>query len=244
MPIDQSEAIILRTQNFAEQDKLVVFFSREKGLVRGIAKGARKFNNRFGSSLEPFSVVRIFYYEKERQDLVTISNCDLLESAFELLNDLKVSYAFSYIAELTEKFSPYRAGEELLYRLLLTIIQSARAGQKIEYLTRYFEYWFLKINGILPDFRTCQKCHQKIKQTVWLEPQKDGVLCQRCVSDKKFAISPWLLQAIDWMKKNPPAAEPGVELKPEDWKYLGRVFQSIIIFHLEDRPKTLNYLDF
>jgi len=65
MPIDQSEAVILRTQNFAEQDKLVVFFSQEKGLVRGIAKGARKFNNRFGSSLEPLSIVRIFIMKRE-----------------------------------------------------------------------------------------------------------------------------------------------------------------------------------
>ncbi len=244
MPIDQSDAIILRTQNFAEQDKLVVFFSRGKGLVRGIAKGARKFNNRFGSSLEPFSVVRIFYYEKERQDLVTISNCDLIESAFELLNDLKISYAFSYIAELTEKFSPYQTGEELLYRLLLTIIQSARAGQKIEYLTHYFEYWFLKINGILPDFQNCQKCRRKIKTTAWLESSKDGLLCPQCAHDKKYELSPMLLQAIDWMKKNPPAAGPELPLKPEEWKHLGRVFQSIIIFHLEDRPRTLNYLDF
>jgi len=244
MPIDQSEAIILRTQNFAEQDKLVVFFSREKGLVRGIAKGARKFNNRFGSSLEPFSVVRIFYYEKERHDFVTISNCDLLESAFELLKDPKISCAFSYLAELTEKFSPYRAKEELLYRLLLNIVLAARGGQKIDYLTHYFEYWFLKINGLLPDFKTCQKCHRKISGTAWLEAQKEGILCSRCVQDKKLEISQHLRGAIDWMKKNPPSLEPGLSLKDADWKQLGRVLQSIIIYHLEEKPRTLNWLDF
>ncbi|MGB9893186.1 MAG: DNA repair protein RecO [Candidatus Saccharicenans sp.] len=244
MPIDQSEAIILRTQNFSEQDKLVVFFSREKGLVRGIAKGARKFNNRFGSSLEPFSVVRIFYYEKERHDFVTISNCDLLESAFELLKEPKNSCAFSYLAELTEKFSPYQAKEELLYRLLLNIILAAKGGQKIEYLTHYFEYWFLKINGILPDFRTCQKCGHKITGTSWLETQKEGVLCSRCAKEKKLEISQALLPAIDWLKKNPATTKPELNLKTEDWKQLGRIFQSIIIYHLEEKPKTLNWLDF
>ncbi|MCR4396566.1 MAG: DNA repair protein RecO [Candidatus Saccharicenans sp.] len=244
MPIDQSEAIILRTQNFAEQDKLVVFFSREKGLVRGIAKGARKFNNRFGSSLEPFSVVRIFYYEKERHDLVTISNCDLLESAFDICRDPQTACLFSYLAELTEKFSPYRAVEEKLYRLLLSLIRAAGAGQSLPYLARYFEYWFLKINGILPDFRSCQKCRQPIAHQAWLEPQKDGVLCPKCSRDKKIEIRPALVQAIDWMKRNPPEAAPSLELRAEDWKQLGRVFQSIIIYHLEEKPRSLSHLDF
>ncbi|MCI4444724.1 MAG: DNA repair protein RecO [Candidatus Aminicenantes bacterium] len=244
MPADQSEAIILRTQSYAEQDKLVIFFSREKGLVRGIAKGARKFNNRFGSSLEPFSVVKIFYYEKEKHDFVTISNCDLIESAFELLQDIKNSYAFSYIAELTEKFSPYEAKEELLYRLLLTTTQAAKSGQPVGYLLRYFELWFLKINGILPDFKNCQKCHRSIKTTCWLDPQKEGVFCQSCASDKKIEISPLMQAAIDWMKKHPPIEPPNFNLKPEDWKNLGKVFQAIIIFHLEEKPRTLTYIDF
>ncbi|MBC7349285.1 MAG: DNA repair protein RecO [Candidatus Aminicenantes bacterium] len=244
MPLDQSEAIILRTQSFAEQDKLVVFFSREKGLVRGIAKGARKFNNRFGSSLEPFSVVRIFYYEKERHDLVTISNCDLLESAFDVCRDPRAACLLSYLAELTEKFSPYRAVEEKLYRLLLSLLRAARGGQPLPYLARYFEYWFLKINGILPDFRVCQKCRQTIKNSAWLEPHKDGVLCPKCAKEKKIELRPDLVQAIDWMKKNPPEAAPGLELRAEDWKQLGRVFQSIIIYHLEETPRTLSHLHF
>ena len=240
MPLDQSEAIILRTQNLAEQDKLVVFFSREKGLVRGVAKGARKFNNRFGSSLEPFSVVKVFYYEKERHELVTISNCDLLESYFEIMKDPKVNCAFAYLAELTEKFSPTRAREDLLYRLLLSLLRAARSGQSITYLTRYFEHWLLKINGLLPDFRVCQKCHQPVKNRAWLEPQKEGVVCEKCAPEKKIELSLALLQAIDWIKKNPPELRPEVELQPEDWKHLGRVLQSIIIYHLEDNLKTLN----
>lgn len=54
MPLEQSEAIVLRSFHVGEQDKIVVFFSREKGIIRGIAKGARKFGNPFRSSIEDF----------------------------------------------------------------------------------------------------------------------------------------------------------------------------------------------
>lgn len=244
MPLEQSEAIILRTENYGEQDKLVVFFSREKGLGRGLAKGARKFNNRFGSSLEPFSQVRLFYYEKERHDFVTISNSDLLDSAFELFSQIKTTWAFAYYAELTEKFSPYREKEELLYRLLQAVTAAAKAGQSIEYITRYFEFWFLKINGILPDFNRCQHCHRPIKSSGWLAAERQGVLCPACAHDQKLEVTPVFRLLIDWMKKNSPASLPDLQLTPQDWKNLGKIFQAIITFHLEERPRTLDYLDF
>ena len=71
MPLKQSEAIVLRSFAIGDQDKLVVFFVKNKGIIKGIAKGARKFGSRFGSSLELMSVIKIFYYEKDR--LVQVS---------------------------------------------------------------------------------------------------------------------------------------------------------------------------
>jgi len=244
MPIDKSEAIILRTQNLGEQDKLVVFFSREKGLIKGVAKGARKFNNRFGSSLEPFSVVKIFYYEKEKHDLVTISNCDLLESSFELYREMKTSWALAYVAELVEKFSPYREKEEILYRLLLSFIKTLKEGQRLEYLIHYFEFWFLKINGILPDWTACQKCHRPLTQQASLNPQRDGFLCSRCAEDKRLTLNQNQLKALDWIRKKAPAVSPEINLTEEEWKQLGRILQALIIYSLEETPRTLNFIDF
>ena len=223
MPLDESEAIILRTENYGEQDKLVVFFSREKGLVRGLAKGARKFNNRFGSSLEPFSQVRLFYYEKEKHDFVTISNSDLLASSFELFSQIKTNWAFAYFAELTEKFSPYREKEELLYRLLQAVTSAAKASQAVEYITRYFEFWFLKINGILPDFNRCQHCQRPITSSSWLAPERQGVLCPNCTRDKKMEVTPIHRQVIEWMKKNSPICSPDFAVTSQDWKNLGKI---------------------
>ncbi|MBC7364452.1 MAG: DNA repair protein RecO [Candidatus Aminicenantes bacterium] len=244
MPLDKSEAIILRTQNLGEQDKLVVFFSREKGLIKGVAKGARKFNNRFGSSLEPFSVVKMLYYEKERHDLVTISNCDLLESSFELYCETKTTWALAYVAELVEKFSPYREKEEVLYRLLLSFIKALKEGQRLEYLIHYFEFWFLKINGILPDWSTCHKCHRPLAGQASLNPQRDGFFCLSCAEDRRLTINQNQLKALDWIRKKAPFVNPEINLSEEEWKQLGRVFQAIIIYNLEETLRTLNFIDF
>lgn len=242
MPLEQSEAVVLRNFNVGEQDKIVVFFSWDKGIMKGIAKGARKFGNRFGSSLEPMSHVKIYYYEKERKDLVIINNCDLLESFFEIQNDLETSFTLSYISELIEEFFPSRAKDDILYRLLLSTLESLETGGDLNFLTRYFEAWFLKINGILPDFTKCKKCRKKLAESGWLSPKKDGVFCSRCVLQRKEEIKPETTLFIQWIKKNSPPKKGDFPFSSQQLESVKKILQEIIIFHLEKEPKTLQYL--
>jgi len=242
MPLHQSEAIVLRSFNIGDQDKIVVFFSRDKGVIKGIAKGARKFGNRFGSSLEPMSLVNIFYYEKERKDLVTVSNCDLLESSFEIQRDLKTIFTLSYFAELVEAFLPSRSKEDLLYRLLLSVLQAFKESVDLNFLTRYFEAWLLQINGFLPDFVKCKKCGKEISTVSWLSPQKDGIYCEHCAPQKKVEVQPEMRLFLKWIKKNPPSKKENIPFTPQQLEAIRKALQEIIIFHLEAEPKTLRYL--
>jgi DNA repair protein RecO (recombination protein O) len=242
MPLEQSEAIVLRRFNVGDQDKIVVFFSQDKGVIKGIAKGARKFGNRFGSSLEPMSLVRVFYYEKERKDLVTVSDCDLLESFFEIQKDPKTCFTLSYFSELVEEFSPLRAKEDLLYRLLIRILQSLKEKGDLNFLSRYFEAWFLRISGFLPDFKKCKKCRAVIKESGWLSAKKDGVYCRNCAPQKKEEVGPEVNLFVQWIQKNPPPKVEVSPFTPEELKTIKKTLQEIIIYHLEREPKTLSLL--
>ena len=175
MPLEQSEAFILRTFHVGEQDKIVIFFSKNRGLVKGIAKGARKFDNRFGSGLEPLSHVRLQYYEKEHKDLVVLNNCDLIESHFDLQRDVDRAFLLSYFSELIEEFIPSREKDDTLFRLLDSTLKAMNVGGDLDLLGAYFEVWVLKINGFLPSFKKCRKCRKEIMNSAWLSSKKEGV---------------------------------------------------------------------
>src|SRR3979490_188851 len=70
MPARETEAIILKTFPLGEADRLVSFFGRSSGRVRGVAAGARRLKNRYGSTLEVLSHVQLWYVEKRDPDLV------------------------------------------------------------------------------------------------------------------------------------------------------------------------------
>ncbi len=59
MGLIETEGLILKSYSLAEADKIVVLLTQDEGLVRGVAKGAKRLKSRFGGGLEPFSIVQI-----------------------------------------------------------------------------------------------------------------------------------------------------------------------------------------
>src|SRR5882672_11930573 len=87
MALTETEALVLRTYNLAEADKIVVCLTRNEGLVRGVARGSRRVKNRFGAALEPFTLLHLTYYQKETQELVSMRQAEIVKSNFNLFRD-------------------------------------------------------------------------------------------------------------------------------------------------------------
>src|SRR5262245_50755961 len=118
MALVTTEAIVLRTYNLAEADRIAVCLTRSSGLVRAVARGARRMRSRFGAALEPFSIINLVFYEKENRELVTISQAEIIKSNFALASQPDSSDALAYMAELVGEFAPPHDANERLFRMV------------------------------------------------------------------------------------------------------------------------------
>ncbi len=161
MSIKETEALVLKSYSLAEADRIVVFFTREFGIVRGVAKGARRLNSKFGSTLEIFSTVNLTYFQKEERELVSIRQAELMQSRFDIAGDPVFLEVFSYIAELLAAFAPPHDADETLYRMI-TACMSAAEGRHddLSAMRLYFEVWLLRLSGYLPEWSSCKKCER------------------------------------------------------------------------------------
>src|SRR5216683_2244823 len=82
MPARETEAIILKTFPLGEADRLVSFLGLSSGRVRGVAAGARRLKNRYGSTLEVLFHVLIWYVEKETREVECTGDWTLALSYF------------------------------------------------------------------------------------------------------------------------------------------------------------------
>src|SRR5208282_3683165 len=95
MPLHESEAIVLQSYSLGEADRLVSFLSRAMGRVRGVAAGARRPKSRFGSTLEPLSHIRIWFFERETRELVRVNQCEMIESFLDAFGEYTSSVALA-----------------------------------------------------------------------------------------------------------------------------------------------------
>src|SRR3954453_9040188 len=100
MPLIETESIVLKSYNLAEADRIVVLLTHDHGVVRGVAKGAKRLKSRFGSGLEPFSEVRATYFQKENIELVSLQSSELIRSNFEMASEPDFLQKFSYLSDL------------------------------------------------------------------------------------------------------------------------------------------------
>jgi DNA repair protein RecO (recombination protein O) len=205
--IFETEALVLRTYNLAEADKIVVCLSRSAGLIRGVAKGCRKLKNRFGASLEPFTLINLTYYEKENQELVSFRQTEILRSRFNLSGNSSILTGFSYMGDLLIDFSPPHQANDNLYRMALACFDAAsQSPSDLEAVLRYFEVWLLKIEGFLPDLKACGNCHRAFSgdETVYLGSDL-SLRCAQCSNTRGGAVSKHLHSHLRTTEKLAPA---------------------------------------
>ena len=188
MPARESEAIVLRTFPLGEGDLLVSFLSRAHGRMRGVAAGARKPKSRFGSTLEPLSYVRIWFFERETRDLVRINQCDLLESFLDAQRDYSSSLVLALASEVTEAVLGEKEAAEPNFRLVLLTSRAVKAGTKLPLVLAYFALWTVRLGGWLPPLDRCGRCGAELTGGAF-GSEGQGLVCQACHITGQVALS-------------------------------------------------------
>ncbi|HIE79454.1 MAG TPA: DNA repair protein RecO, partial [Nitrospinaceae bacterium] len=102
MALYNTRALVIKSINLSESDRLVTFMTENQGKVKCVAKGARKVKNRFWGALEPMSLIHLIYFGKEHQSLFRLNHCDIIESFQTIRDDFDKLYTGVYFLDLID----------------------------------------------------------------------------------------------------------------------------------------------
>src|SRR3977135_2618036 len=205
MALHQSDSIILKTYPLGEADRIVAFFSRDFGKLRGVANGARKMKNRFGASLEPLAHSRIEFFEKENRDLVRIQSAEILDSPMKLFEDYDRAVCAARLIELVDRFLPEREPQDAVFRLVRMTVRALEQGCSIELAACYFEVWMLRLAGVFPDLFYCSACKKQLEteaERFWAAGLQ-AVICNSCDHRSGVSVLPEVLSVLFGILKRP-----------------------------------------
>lgn len=192
MSIHTSEALILDVRNLQERDRIVVFLTRERGRLSGVAKGARAKHSRFAGLLQPLAKARITWFEKEGRELVRISSIDMERAAGKIQEDLEGILLSAYLAEHMVQFTQENEPGDLPFRLLDSVVAALLEGVDRDLAARYFESWVLRLAGIFPPPDACPLCGRAYESTgggAVIPRGGEGLICFDCAGQTPESTS-------------------------------------------------------
>ncbi len=175
-------AIVLKTLDYGESDRIVAFYTSDFGKVRGIAKGAKRSRRRFSNALELFTLSRLIFFDKRESGLVRIEGCDIVDTFPAIREDIRKIAFGCYLVELVNEMTPEREANQDLFNMLkdfLSLLSDSGAEAQI---LRIFEIRLLTLLGYRPGLDRCLQCDETLEHDGkgYFSVKKGGLLCERC----------------------------------------------------------------
>ena len=237
MALEKTEALVLRSIKFGETSRIVTFFSRDFGLIKAIAKGARAARPRFGAALDPFARLDLVFYRKPQRDLHLVSQADLIDG-FLPLSDSVQRYAFaSAVVEFLgqviggEEAAPALYGEAVEAMILLGVAPP----EVLPYLLRAFQLRVMGLLGHGLELSRCVVCGRDREEPRAVDTMAGGVVCAGCAPEGggAIALSAPALRALRAYTANPLRAAVGQRLAPPVRAEVGRLVEAFLSMQLE-----------
>jgi len=168
-----------------EADKLMTLFTKGKGKIKAVAKGARRTTSKFGGRLEPFCYNHMMLASAKTLDI--ISQVETLESFYRIRETREKLNAGFYMLGLIDIMTEERQENDALFDLLLAALRSLDSKQDTELIARAFEVNICEAEGLMPSDKMLSSKYAKLPRIV--EKLRGGILKQDAsISEKDLEV--------------------------------------------------------
>lgn len=177
MPETTVTAIVLRRYEAGENDRRLVLFTRERGKIDVVAKGARKGGSRLAGVSEPLMVATFHLASGRVRTFVT--QAQPVSSLPALRQDYVRLLCGLAMVELVATHLPYEADHPELFDSLLSALSVLGGDGDPSVPLVWFSARLLAQEGLMPDWRHCVFTKREIVTAVrWYSSAAGGVLIE------------------------------------------------------------------
>jgi len=178
-----TDAINLKSYDLSEADKIMVMYSKEKGLMRCVAKGCKKPKSKLGARMDLLVANQLMLFKGKNMD--TICEAKALNTFKNSRQDMDKLFYSMYVSEVVNHFGveddPCSAEiYDLLYKALEKIAQSKNKKEVLIGVIK-FQLKIMQVAGFGVELDTCLCCREQIlAEDMYFSSKMGGVVCKEC----------------------------------------------------------------
>jgi len=188
------QAIVLAGQKLGEADTLVTFLTLERGILKGVARGARRMKSRFGGAIQPFTYGHAILFERRATGLRHVNHFDPIHSFQRIRDDLDALTSAAVMANSTRRLLPEEQPAGDAFALLLKSLRALEAKEDGDRQVFWYLLSILQVAGYQPRVDRCLVGrHGGVPQGSaprWVfVPQLGGAVCAGCYANQTVGIA-------------------------------------------------------
>lgn len=184
MAIVRTEAFVLKVIRYGETSVICRLFTRDRGVIPVIAKGARRPRSRFGAALDPFHRLRVTIYDRAGREVQTLTDAEVEAGHPAIARSLERMEAAGAWFRFVRRVLPDGAPAGALFRLMaislprLEATDPARTGR----WEAYHRAAALELLGLAPRIEACAMCGRELPDggAMGFTCEEGGVVCATC----------------------------------------------------------------
>lgn len=237
-----SPALIIKRNDWRENDSRVVLYTKKFGKLSLVARGAKKMRSKISGHIEPISLVDVMILKGRAFDY--LGSALIKQAYLNIKSDLNALYFVgSALALFDSQVKDEAEDEELFYFLIYWLdLVNDRFAIKLdkengELLYNYFVIRLLTILGYKPESRHCLDCHKAVKPGLnYLNLRLGGLICGDCLAknQQKYLPNEILKISDDCIKLLRIFSEnneyQAIKISPVSLRELSRLVKSLVDF--------------
>lgn len=248
------EAILLRSVDFGESDRIVHLLTADGGRLTAIAKAARRSQRRFPGTLDVFNHLAIEGRLRPRASMALLERARLIDP-FLGLRVTPARYALaSFVLEMLDRLSPegLAGGEaERLFGFALESLGLLTRVDPTPSLRLLLELRALDALGLRPELLRCVRCGRVAgdeidpEHRVHFHVADGGIVCTACSLrlDGLVPVELGTLRRLAAGLSRPAAELPGVDLDARACAQAARLVFRFQRFHVGVELRSERFLE-
>lgn len=191
----RAEAIVLKTLDLGEADRILTLLTRHFGKVKAIAKGIRRPTSRLAGHAEPLS--HATFQLARGRDLDVLTGAETRSAFRSLREDLGRIAAAWYVAEVADRLTVERAPAAPVFELVETALRHLEVGHPAGLVCRWYDLHLLDRTGFRPQLAVCSRCGGILPEATngW-DPFDGGVVCTACIDRSAVGLPALSVRAL------------------------------------------------
>jgi DNA repair protein RecO (recombination protein O) len=245
LSIFKTRAVVLKVQDFKENDKIIWLFSEKLGKISCIVRGAKTKKSKFASFTQQFCYGEYVLFKGK--SFYTVNEVELIDSFQSFLNDFDSITYGSYLCELIIIALQEQESNRTLFEEFMKAFYLLKSNAiDIEIIARAFEVKLLKYTGFEINFNRCCICNAKIQSVTSFSSQFYGGICDHCNDVNGIPLSNAAFNYLRFFNNMSLENIHRIKLSPEAKEEINSILNLLICQSFSRRPKSLdifNYLN-